>query len=78
MRLDDFKQDIIAYGGGTFVSALIREGLIDEYHLFVNPIALGGGMPIFEGLDHDLPLTLVEARPFACGIVVLHYQPRGG
>ena len=71
-------QDIIAYGGGTFVSALIREGLIDEYHLFVNPIALGRGMTIFEGLEDDLPLTLVEAIPFACGIVVLHYQPKGG
>ncbi len=34
-------KNIIAYGGATFVSALIKEGLIDEYHLFVNPTAIG-------------------------------------
>ena len=70
--------DIIAYGGGEFVSSLIKEGLIDEYHLFVNPTALGKGMPIFAELESKQALTLVEARPFACGIVVLHYEPRGG
>ena len=66
--------DIIAYGGGTFVSNLIKHNLIDDYHLFVNPAALGSGMPIFEGLESRLALKLVEARPFECGVVVLHYR----
>ncbi len=66
-------QDIIAYGGGAFVSSLIKEGLIDDFHLFVNPTALGKGMPIFEELENRQTLKLVEARPFACGITLLHY-----
>jgi dihydrofolate reductase len=37
-------KDIIVYGGATFVSSLINVGLIDEFHLFVNPTALGNGM----------------------------------
>jgi dihydrofolate reductase len=69
-------KDLIAYGGATFVSALIKHGLIDEYHLFVNPAAIGKGMPIFTELDASLNLTLVNATSFDCGIVVLHYVPK--
>ncbi|MBD0256524.1 MAG: dihydrofolate reductase family protein [Cytophagales bacterium] len=68
--------DIIAYGGATFVSSLIKEGLIDEFYLFVNPVAIGSGMAIFRGLDAKQNLTLVESTAFACGIVGLHYQPK--
>ena len=68
--------DIIAYGGATFVSALIKEGLIDEYHLFVNPAAIGNGLPIFGELDSKLALKLVNATAFDCGIVVLQYVPK--
>lgn len=67
--------DLIAYGGGEFVSSLIRNNLIDEYHLFVNPVALGKGMAIFGDLDSKLPLKLVEIKPFGCGVVLMHYQP---
>ena len=69
-------KDILVYGGATFVSALIKHGLIDEYHLFVNPTAIGTGMSIFGQLDQNLPLTLVNATPFACGEAVLHYEPK--
>jgi dihydrofolate reductase len=68
-------QDIIAYGGATFVSNLIKHGLIDEYHLFVNPAAIGSGMPIFQKLESKQNLKLVKAVPFECGIVVLNYVP---
>lgn len=68
-------KDIIAYGGAGFVSALIKEGLIDEYHLFINPAVIGNGMPIFRELDSRLNLKLVKAVPFDCGIVVLNYEP---
>lgn len=40
-------KDIIVYGGSSFVSSLVKEKLIDEFYLFVNPIALGQGVPIF-------------------------------
>ncbi len=68
--------DIIAYGGSTFVSNLIKNNLIDEYHLFVNPTAIGRGMPIFAGLAANLNLKLVNATAFDCGIVVLCYKPQ--
>ncbi len=67
--------DIIAYGGGAFVSSLIKAGLIDEYHLFVNPAAIGSGMTIFKGLDGKQNLTLLRSQAFPCGIVLLCYQP---
>lgn len=67
--------DIIVYGGGTFVSALIKANLIDEYHLFINPTAIGRGMSIFEGLENRLDLTLKSSLSFPCGIVVLRYEP---
>jgi dihydrofolate reductase len=69
-------QDIIAYGGATFVSALIKYGLIDEFHLFVNPTAIGKGMTIFGDLDRSQNLALVKSTAFDCGIVVLCYQPK--
>ena len=67
--------DIIAYGGGTFVSSLIKEGLIDDYHLFVNPAILGEGMAIFKDVRYKQNLELLASIAFDCGIVVLHYQP---
>jgi dihydrofolate reductase len=68
--------DIIVYGGGSFVSFLIMEGLIDEYNLFINPVALGKGMTIFNSLEDKLNLTLVKNKTFDCGIVVLCYEPK--
>ena len=67
-------QDIIAYGGATFVSNLIKQNLIDEYHLFVNPVALGEGMSIFGKVEAKYNLKLVSSQSFACGIVALHYE----
>jgi dihydrofolate reductase len=69
-------KEIIAYGGATFASDLIKHGLIDDYHLFVNPSAIGRGMPIFKGLETNLKLNLISARSFGCGIVSLHYKPK--
>jgi len=69
-------KDIIAYGGAIFVSALIKHGLIDEFHLFINPNAIGNGMSIFKELDNKQNLTLVKSTSFDCGIVVLNYEPK--
>jgi dihydrofolate reductase len=66
--------DIIAYGGATFVSALIKQELIDEFHLFINPTAIGNGMAIFKELDARQNLTLIKSTSFDCGIVILHYE----
>jgi dihydrofolate reductase len=65
-------EDMIAYGGGTLVRDLIAGGLLDELHLFVNPTAIGTGIPVF---GHRRTLRLVTARPFDCGVTVLHFEP---
>ena len=66
-------KDLIAYGGGDFVSSLIKANLIDEYHLFVNPSALGNGMPVFRQRTGLKPVT---CQGFDCGITVLQYKPQ--
>lgn len=73
---NDEGSDIIAYGGATFVSHLIKHNLVDEYHLFINPAAIGNGLAIFNGLERRRDLSLVKATPFDCGIVVLQYEPK--
>ena len=69
-------KDLIVYGGASFVSSLIKGGHIDEYHLFVNPVVIGEGLTIFKEIDQKRDLTLVNAIPFECGIVLLHYEPK--
>jgi len=69
-------KDIIVYGGASFVSSLIKEGLIDDYHLFVNPAAISSGMTIFGDSGGNMKLKLVKSTPFGDGVVALHYQPK--
>lgn len=69
-------KDIIVYGGAEFVSNLVEENLIDDYYLFVNPAAIGSGLTIFGCVKETMPLKLVKATAFDCGIVVHHYQPK--
>lgn len=76
----DLKQqdggDIMAYGGGQFVGSLIKEQLIDELHLLINPTAIGKGMPIFNQVEKTQYYNLVNCQSFECGILVQHYQPK--
>jgi dihydrofolate reductase len=67
--------DLIAYGGGTLVSSLLANKLVDELYLFVNPIVFGGGMPVFGKHDINRRFRLIGAQAFDCGIVAIHYQP---
>lgn len=69
-------KDIMVYGGSSFVSDLIKEDLIDEYHLFLNPVALGHGGAIFDQLNNIRQLKLINSITYPCGIVLLHYEPR--
>lgn len=62
----------IAVGGAALASSLTAHGLIDEYHLFVTPVVLGGGRPFFAG-DTRLDLELLETRTFGSGVVYLRY-----
>jgi dihydrofolate reductase len=65
--------DPIGVGGAELASALTGAGLIDEYHLFVSPVALGGGKPFFGG-DTHVDLELVETQTFDSGVVCLRYR----
>jgi dihydrofolate reductase len=67
--------DIIAHGGATFVQALSRAGLVDEYRLVINPVALGDGLPLFKDLSTPIRLQLVEATTYATGAVLHIYRP---
>lgn len=51
-------KDIIVYDGGTFATSLIEASLIDEFHLFINPTAIGNGMTIFKGADRNQNLKI--------------------
>ncbi len=66
--------DIIVYGGASFDSSLIKENLIDEYYLFINPVAIGNGKTIFKDLKEIRKLSLVESITFDSGTVLLHYE----
>ncbi|HEX6890855.1 MAG TPA: dihydrofolate reductase family protein [Chryseolinea sp.] len=66
-------KDLIVYGGSSFVSALVRQGLIDEFHFFINPIAIGNGMSAFAQLENWQPLKLVKSTTCDSGLIILHY-----
>jgi len=64
---------IIAFGGVGFASALVMAGLVDEFELFVNPVAVGAGRSIFG--QRPIRLQLLESAAHDCGIVVNRYAP---
>ena len=66
--------DIIVYGGASFDSSLIKENLIDEFYLFINPVAIGNGKTIFKDLKEIRKFTLIESIAFDSGTVLLHYE----
>ena len=69
-----YPNNILVYGGATFVSSLIKADLIDEFHILVNPVVIGSGLAIFNTLDHIQNMTLIKSKSFSCGIVLLHYK----
>src|SRR5262245_1777453 len=66
---------LVVMGSGTIVSQLTRAGLVDEYQMVLNPIVLGEGRTMFEGVEHKLPLKLTNTRTFQNGNVLLSYEP---
>jgi dihydrofolate reductase len=68
--------DVMVHGGASFAAALAALGLIDEDCLVIQPTALGRGQALFAELAAPLPLELIEARSFECGVVVHVYRPR--
>ncbi|WP_067481938.1 dihydrofolate reductase family protein [Actinomadura hibisca] len=63
--------DVMVAGGGSVARELIAKELLDEIHLFVNPVAIGEGVPVFPAQR----FRLADATPFECGVIAMHWQP---
>jgi len=79
-RINEIKQsrdnggkDILLFGSPTATHSLIQLDLIDGYWLFVNPIILGRGIPLFTDIKDKIKLQLLTTRPFTCGVTELNY-----
>ena len=69
-------KDMVVYGGASFDSSLIKLGLIDEFLLFINPVAIGNGMTIFKDLNVIQKFNMIKSLAFDSGEVLLHYEAR--
>jgi dihydrofolate reductase len=68
-------KDMTLLGSGSIMTQFAEEGLIDEYQIMVDPVALGAGTPIFKDLKRKLDLKLTMTRTFKSGVVLLSYEP---
>ena len=64
----------LALGGADLAASFRRLDLIDEYRIYVHPVVLGRGNPLFRPSDDQLSLQLVETRAFGNGVVLLRYR----
>jgi dihydrofolate reductase len=69
------EKDMTVLGSGSIVSQLTQEGLIDEYQVLVNPVVIGKGRTMFEGIRDKIALKLIKTRTFGNGNVLLTYEP---
>jgi dihydrofolate reductase len=76
-QIEIFKQqpgkNIMIFGSPTAVHLLAQHNLIDEYWLFVNPVILGQGIPLFSGLKERINLKPMTTKFFSCGVTALSY-----
>jgi dihydrofolate reductase len=78
--VDDLKrksgQNLLKYGNGPLDAALMQHGLIDEFHLFLTPVAVGKGKHLFADIDTAPHLALVNVTQCDSGVIVLVYAPK--
>ena len=67
-------KDLLVYGGANFVSSLLKERLVDEMYLFVNPAIIGQGKAIFKEITTMQQFKLVSSKQFDCGVIVMVYK----
>ncbi len=73
-KLKDQPGNDMSVGGAELAAAFMELGLIDEFRLYLHPVVLGGGKPMFRPLRDPVRLQLVETRKFGQGVVLLRYQ----
>lgn len=66
-------EEILLFGSPTATHSLMRQNLIDGFWLFVNPIILGRGIPLFVDIKDKINLNLLTAHQFKCGVIELNY-----
>jgi dihydrofolate reductase len=76
LKREPGSDDIMIFGGGQIVSRLTALGLIDEYHLIVSPLLLGGGKTLVNGVESRTALDLLEVKQYGSGNVMLRYARR--
>jgi len=69
-------KNILMFGSASVVQQLTKLGVIDEYHLLIHPVLLGGGIPLFDGVEVRSGLKRVDVQPFDSGIVKLVLERR--
>jgi dihydrofolate reductase len=72
-KLKSEPGDDLSLSGATLAETCIKSGLVDEYLIYLNPVVLGGGRPMFPS-DVNFSLECVESRPFSCGVVLMRYS----
>ncbi len=79
-RINEIKQsgsgskEILLFGSPTATHSLMQQNLIDGYWLFINPIILGEGIPLFTGIKDKIKLKLLNTHQFASGVTELNYM----
>jgi dihydrofolate reductase len=73
-RLKSTPGPDLEVGGSELAATLMQAGLIDEFHLFLQPVILGAGTPMIPAMSQAIQLRLVEEHPFRSGVVYLRYQ----
>lgn len=68
-------KDMLVLGSLELVSVLTAYGLVDEYHLIINPVALVDGKRLWSEISRPIVLELIDSRVFHSGNVLLRYQP---
>jgi dihydrofolate reductase len=68
-------RDLALFGSADLAATLMRLGLIDEYRIFVTPVILGSGTPMFKDIQSTISLKLLKEARWSSGIVALWYQP---
>jgi dihydrofolate reductase len=66
-------KDLVLLGSPSLARSLIAEGLVDDYRINLNPVIVGGGMPLFPDMASLQQLRLESSRTFHSGVVGLHY-----
>ena len=64
----------LALGGADLAAAFLRQDLVDEYRIYIHPVRIGRGKPLFAPSDATVKLQLAETRTFGNGVVLLHYR----